>query len=82
MLVLNLLSLKEAIVSAASAGGICEEGLGEAEEEVGVAGLEELDELITDGEYHDCDDCASCDCCSCDPLRINKNNNININVLP
>lgn len=66
---LDLLSFKAAITPAASAGGIWEEGLGE--EEVGVAGLEELDELITDGGYHDCEE-PSCDCCSCDPLRINS----------
>lgn len=79
-MVLDLLSFKEAIVPAASAGGICEEGLGEPDEEAGVAGLEELDEFITDGGYHDCDE-PPCDCWSCDPLRINNNIN-NINILP
>lgn len=83
---LNLLSFKEAIVPAASAGGTCKDGgLGEAEEEAGVAGLEELDELITDGGYHDCCEEASCGCCSCDPLRIiinkNDNNKIEINII-
>jgi len=71
------------MVPAASAGGTCEEGgLGEAEEEAGVAGLDELDELIIDGGYHDCCDEASCGCCSCDPLRVinNNSNNININI--
>lgn len=80
---LNLLSFKEAMVPAASAGGTCEDGgLGEAEEEAGVAGLEEVDELMIDGEYHDCWDEASCGCCSCDPLRVinNKSNKININI--
>jgi hypothetical protein len=56
------------------------EYLGEPVDEVGVAGLEELDELITDGGYHDCDEEPSCDCCSCDPLRINNNTRININI--
>lgn len=59
---LDLLSFKAAIIPAASAGGTCEEGLceEEEEEEVGVAGLEGE---LTDGGYHDCEE-PSC-CCDC-----------------
>lgn len=61
------------MIPAASEGGTWEEGLcgNEEEDPDGVAGLDELGELTTDGGYHDCDcEEPSCDCCSCDPLRI------------
>lgn len=71
----NLLSFKTAITPAASEGGTWDEVLCKQEEDdaVGVTGLDELGELITDGGYHDCDcdwEEPSCDCCSCDPLSI------------